>query len=184
MNWRAAELVLRAAGILLLAACGYKIALYSAFQARPELFLKLRDGSAPGSMLAGKLEIPRLHLRVSIVEGDDEESLSLGAGHVRGTADFGEAGNAVIAGHRDAAFGALRNIRIGDDILIHSGRESEYLVTKIRTVAPDDLSVLRNDDTSKLTLITCYPFSYLGPAPKRYIVEARLVPVVPANNKS
>ena len=176
MKWRVAELVLRAAGILLLGLCGYKLALYSAFQARPELFLKLRGGVAPASMLAGKLEIPRLKLRVSIVEGDDEESLALGAGHVRGTAGFGEPGNAVIAGHRDAAFGALRYIRIGDDILIHNGRESAYRVMKIRTVGPDDLSVLRNDDTAKLTLITCFPFSYLGPAPKRYIVEARLVP--------
>jgi sortase A len=184
MKWRIAEFVLRTTGILLLAVCGYKVAVYSAFQANPALFLKLRGGAPPSSLFAGRLEIPRLHLRVSIVEGDDEESLSLGAGHVRGTADFGGMGNAVIAGHRDAAFGALRDIKLGDDILIHGAHDAAYRVMKIHTVEPDDLSVLRNDDTAKLTLITCYPFSYLGPAPRRYIVEARLVPAALPNNKS
>ena len=81
----------------------------------------------------------------------------------------------MIAGHRDSAFRALRKVRIGDQVLIRAAKNAAYRVTRIHTVDADDLSVLRSDDSgAKLTLITCYPFHYLGPAPRRYIVEARL----------
>jgi len=163
-----AELFLRIGGLVLLAVFSYKIA-------RPEIFLKLPRAAAPRSVLAGQLDIPRLNMSVAIVEGDDEESLSLGAGHVPGTAAIGGIGNSVIAGHRDSAFRALRKVRIGDQVLIHAAKNAAYRVTRIHTVDADDLSVLRRDDTeAKLTLITCYPFRYVGSAPRRYIVEARL----------
>lgn len=169
------ELLLRVAGLVLLVISGCKAARYAAFQAQPELLLKIPGGAPPHAILVGKLEIPRLNMRVAIVEGDDEQSLSIGAGHVPGSAAFGGVGNAVIAGHRDTAFRALRNVRIGDQILIHSLHDAAYRVTSIRTVDPDDISVLRSDAGAKLTLITCFPFYYVGSAPRRFIVEAQLV---------
>jgi sortase A len=170
-----AELFFRIGGAILLAIFGYKIARYAAFQLEPELFLSLPRLSPPPAILAGRLEIPRLKLSVAVLEGESEESLSLGAGHLRDTAPLGGAGNCVIAGHRDSVFRALRHIRIGDRILIHAVRNAAYRVTNIRTVAPDNLSVLRGGSTAKLTLITCYPFYYVGSAPRRYVVEARWV---------
>ena len=167
MKYRA-ELLLRIGGLVLLAIFSYKIA-------RPEIFLKLPRAVAPKSILTGRLDIPRLHTLVGIVEGDDKQSLSLGAGHVPGSAAIGGIGNSVIAGHRDSVFRSLRKVQIGDQILVHAATTAAYRVTRIRTVDADDLSVLRRDDTStRLTLITCYPFHYIGPAPRRYVVEARL----------
>jgi sortase A len=173
---RLPEQILLFAGLVFLAVSGWKVARYAAFQCKPEVFLQLSSASPPHSFLAGKLEIPRLKMSVAIVEGENEESLSLGAGHVTGTAAFGATGNAVIAGHRDSAFYALRNVKIGDHILIRASHDFTYRVINVHIVEPDDLSVLDGDASAKLTLITCYPFSYVGLAPKRYIVEARLVP--------
>ncbi len=110
-----------------------------------------------------------------IVDGDNEESLSIAAGHVPGTALPGAPGNSVIAGHRDTAFRALRNIRIGDHVRIESGRKYDYIVEQVRIVGPEDMGVLRDHGGAVLTMITCYPFGYVGDAPKRYVVQARLI---------
>jgi sortase A len=168
-----AELVLRAIGLILLGISGYRLALYSAFQTHHELFLKLPHASSSAVTFLGKLDIPRLKMSVAVVEGEDEEHLALGAGHLPGTAMPGSSGNIVLAGHRDSAFRQLRSIQIGDQILLHAAKDETYRVTRIRTVEPDDVSVTNSDGTAKLTLITCYPFHYIGPAPRRYIVEAR-----------
>jgi sortase A len=114
-------------------------------------------------------------MSVLVVDGADEKSLALGAGRINGTAQIGEHGNAVIAGHRDMAFGALRDIRAGDEVRVAAGGTTyKYIVNRTRIVEPNDVSVLRSNGVAKLTLITCYPFSYVGDAPKRYVVEAEI----------
>lgn len=92
-----------------------------------------------------------------------------------GTAAIGAPGNTVIAGHRDMAFRALRDVRIGDNIQIQAGKTYAYRVDQIRIVSPEDVSVLRDDGGAKLTMITCYPFNFVGDAPKRYVVQAEML---------
>jgi sortase A len=163
-------------GVILLALASWQVASYSAFQFHPEWF---QHGES--NRLAGRLKIIRLGLSVAVLNGDDDSSLSLGAGIVPGTSPIGGNGNTVIAGHRDLAFRALRNIQAGDIVSIESiesNREAKtyaYRVERTRIVNPDDVSVLASDGQPRLTMITCYPFHYTGDAPKRYIVDARLV---------
>jgi sortase A len=120
----------------------------------------LQDGD-----LFGRLEIPRLNMSVMVMEGDADSILRLGAGHVPGTP-------MAIAGHRDTFFRPLKDIKLSDTILFTTPEGTEeYHVTSTRIVEPTDVSVL--DETSnELTLVTCYPFYYVGPAPKRFIVQA------------
>jgi sortase A len=116
--------------------------------------------------LFGRLEIPRLDMSVMVMEGDGENTLRLGAGHMQGTP-------LAIAGHRDSFFRPLKDIRISDTILLTTPEGSqEYRVTSTKIVDPTDTSVLDVQSDETLTLITCYPFYYVGPAPKRFIVEA------------
>jgi sortase A len=123
--------------------------------------------------LVGRLSIPRLHLSSMVREGDDEVTLSLALGHIPSTALPGQAGNVGIAGHRDTIFRALQGIRKDD--LIHfetlSGTHV-YQVDSTHIVKPDDVGVLRPNGISELTLVTCYPFYYVGSAPDRFIVSA------------
>jgi sortase A len=111
---------------------------------------------------------------VTILEGDTDDNLALGAAHLSGTAPLGSNGNSAIAGHRDLAFRSLRNIHPGDEIVIKSSTDLTYRVTRTRIVSPSDTSVLGSDGRARLTLITCYPFYFVGPAPRRFIVEAEL----------
>ncbi len=123
--------------------------------------------------LLGVIQVPRLALNVPIVEGSDNESLDLGAGHIPQTAFPGNHGNAGIAAHRDTCFRALRFVRPDDDILITTPAGAyDYAVTRTRIVMPQDGHVLHRTPTPTLTLVTCYPFFYVGPAPKRFIVHA------------
>lgn len=178
------EWVLSLAGACLLSKAGWNLLSYDAFQHHPEWFASSvvrtsrisRTPSAPRDTrcILGRLEIPRLRMSVLVVEGDDERSLSLAAGHVPGTAAFGAAGNAVIAGHRDTAFRPLRRIKAGDRIEMRAGQTYEYVVQDVRIVNPDDTSVLSDGRDSTLTLVTCYPFRYVGDSPQRYIVRAKL----------
>jgi sortase A len=115
-----------------------------------------------------------LGLSVLVADGDDADTLRVAAGHVSGTALPGAKGNAVLAGHRDTAFRALRGIRRGDLVRFESGRTYEYVVECTRIVRPEDTDVLRASSDSRLTMITCYPFRYVGNAPKRFIVQAHL----------
>ena len=117
--------------------------------------------------LFGRLEIPRLNLSVMVMEGDGASVLRLGAGHVPGT-------QMCIAAHRDTFFRALKDIKVNDTIRITTPEgTTEYRVVSTKIVPPSDTSVLDAKDDSTLTLVTCYPFYYIGPAPKRFIVQAQ-----------
>lgn len=123
----------------------------------------------------GRLEIARLGISVIVAEGIDARTLRRAAGHIPGTALPGESGNVAISGHRDTFFRALKDIRQDDEILLTT-REGpyRYRVESINVVEPDDMAVLDDSGESVLTLVTCYPFYYVGPAPQRFIVRANL----------
>jgi sortase A len=124
--------------------------------------------------LIGRLEIPRLDVSVMVIEGDDEATLARAAGHLPDTALPWERGNAVIAGHRDTFFRPLKNIREGDEIRMTTARGTfVYRVVRTEIVDPDDLSVLAPTPFRSVTLVTCYPFYYVGSAPQRFIIHAR-----------
>jgi sortase A len=127
---------------------------------------------APGSAL-GRIEINRIGVAVIIAEGTDEKTLRRAVGHVTGTPLPGEQGNVALAGHRDTFFRALRNIRKDDEVTLRTpGGSFTYRVDSIKVVAPEDTEVLNYSGESILTLVTCYPFYFVGPAPKRFIVRA------------
>lgn len=129
--------------------------------------------SATGSTL-GRIEIPRIGLAVMILEGVDEGTLRRGIGHIPGTPLPGQEGNAAIAGHRDTFFRALRNIRKGDEILLTTLAGSyRYQVRATKVVDPEDTDVLDASRDHILTLVTCYPFNFIGSAPQRFIVRAQ-----------
>jgi sortase A len=134
---------------------------------------------APRSVL-GRLEIPRLNLSVMVREGADERTLSSAVGHIPGTALPGKLGNVGLAGHRDTFFRALRNIREDDTIEFETTRGAyRYVVKSTKIVTPRDVSVLEASGGENLTLVTCYPFYYVGSAPKRFIVRATQVGTTP-----
>lgn len=119
------------------------------------------------------LRIPKLDLVVPVLEGTDELALNRGVGHIEGTPRPGEAGNVGIAGHRDGFFRGLKDIVVGDrlDLATDDGTES-YQVAGITIVPPSDVSVLAATAQPTVTLVTCYPFYFVGSAPLRYIVRA------------
>jgi sortase A len=135
---------------------------------------RLRLPIKPGNVL-GRLDIPRLGISVAVLQGTSSRTLRLGAGHIEGTPLPGESGNSGIAGHRDTFFRELRNIRKTDEIQLQTATEVlRYEVDWVRVVSPDDISVLAPSTDSALTLVTCYPFYFLGSASDRFIVHARL----------
>ena len=122
----------------------------------------------------GRITVPRLNLRAVIVEGDSREVLDKAVGHLPGTAMPGAWGNVALAGHRDRLFHPLHDIREGDLIVIESeGRSLEYKVVSTFVVPPTATEVLHSTNQRELTLITCFPFNYVGAAPNRFIVRAR-----------
>lgn len=139
--------------------------------------LKMMVDSAPkeGALL-GNISIPRVNISSVILEGTGDHTLALSVGHIPGTAVPGEGGNVALAGHRDTFFRGLQNIRNQDDILLttYSGTYF-YEVESTRVVSPEDVYVLNDIGRPLLTLVTCYPFRYVGSAPKRFIVQAHLV---------
>jgi len=137
-----------------------------------------KPGPQPGAArgVIGRLELPRLRLSVMTREGTDAATLRRAVGHIPRTALPGEPGNAAFAGHRDTFFRKLRDVKRGDDILITTARgRHHYVVRETRVVQPTDVSVLEPTGAAVLTLVTCYPFNYIGPAPERFIVRAELV---------
>ena len=134
----------------------------------------IEDVEAPNlGQTLGRLEVPRLGLSTIVVQGDDEYNLLIGAGHLPDTPLPWDDGNSVLAGHRDTDFRPLKGIRAGDVIRFQTwNRAIEYVVRETSIVEPTDLTPLRSTAQPMLTLITCYPFSYIGPAPKRFIVRA------------
>lgn len=137
-----------------------------------------------GSPLA-VLEIPRIHLTAPLLDGTDSLTLNHAVGRIEGTAKPGEPGKIGIAGHRDSFFRGLKNVAPGDAIELRTptGRDL-YTVDRIQIVTPRDASVLRPEDTPSITLVTCYPFYFVGSAPKRFVVTAYLTEHLPPGEKS
>jgi sortase A len=128
------------------------------------------------------LRIPKIHVEVPVMEGTDDLILNRGVGHVVGTANPGESGNVAIAGHRDGFFRGLKDMSLGDTIGISTMERAEtYVIDRITIVDRTDVSVLGPRPQASMTLITCYPFYFIGSAPKRYIVQASIVDSAPAN---
>lgn len=128
----------------------------------------------PLGSFVGWIEIPRLKVSTVILEGDKDEEFNLGAGHIPGTAELGENGNTVIAAHRDTFFRNLRKISPNDRIVITTPTKTfEYVVERTEVTNPDNVSVMQPHGEAELTLVTCYPFTYIGSAPDRFIVHAR-----------
>jgi len=126
--------------------------------------------------LVGRIEIPRLRMSVVVIEGISKTALRHAAGHIPGTALPGEAGNIGVAGHRDTFFRPLKDLRIKDEIQFLTPKgEFKYEVESLKVVEPDNVAVLASSGENMLTMVTCYPFYYIGPAPKRWIVRARQV---------
>lgn len=121
----------------------------------------------------GRMDIPRLGVSVAVLQGTKSRMLRLGAGHIEGTPLPGEPGNIGIAGHRDTFFRELKDIRSHDEIQLQTATGFfRYEVDWVKVVAPDDNSVLAPSTASALTLVTCYPFYLVGPAPNRFVVRA------------
>ena len=140
-------------------------------RARSDTTIK-RGPAVEGSAVA-RLAIPRLGLTSIVVEGTGEKELSLAPGHIPGTSLPGEAGNVAIAGHRDTFFRPLRFLRKDDTINVTTDRgQDQYRVVSTYIVSPADIQVLYPTGRDTLTLVTCYPFDYVGTAPSRFIVRA------------
>jgi len=120
--------------------------------------------------------IPKINLDVIVVEGTNHRALRIGPGHLKSTPAPGDDGNSVISAHRDTFFRHIYELAKGDEIQVRrEGRTFTFQVTGKKIVDPSDVSVLKNSPDARLTLITCYPTYYIGPAPQRLIVFSKLV---------
>jgi len=142
-------------------------------------FTRAAEAGAPMSVraggLVGMLDVPRLNLSTPVIEGDDDRSLKRAVGHLPDTPLPWQAGNSAMAGHRDGLFRPLKDIKVGDEIRFRTAREEfRYRVTETTIVEPDEVSVLQPRSKNALTLITCYPFHFVGNAPQRFIVHAEI----------
>ena len=191
--WRWLERTLLLAGIALLSYFGYihaEAALYQAVERqaldallrRPPAVAHAPDRPpqaarrppASGTPL-GRIDIPRLGVSAVVRAGADARTLDLAVGHIPGTALPGDPGNVGLAGHRDTFFRRLRDIRDNDEIRVVTPNVTHvYTVERTLVVAPEDVWVLDSNGQAVLTLVTCYPFTYIGSAPQRFIVRARL----------
>ena len=136
--------------------------------------------------LVGRLEIPRLRVAAIVREGVDQGTLAKAVGHIPSTAWPGEPGNSALAGHRDTFFRALRNIKKNDKIVVSTlDGDYQYQVQSTKIVMPSDVGVLKpTGGGNELTLVTCYPFYYVGSAPKRFIVHATQIASTPPRPQS
>jgi sortase A len=196
---RRGELALGAFGIFLLGGALATFVASRSYQARQErAFSDLErraapralDPSFPGGaavpassspsvdpLLVGRIEIPRIGLSAMIRDGADDATLAISVGRIPGTARPGERGNMALAGHRDSFFRALRHVRVDDVIHVRvPGRRYAYRVESTEVVGPRELSVLDPTPEAVLTLVTCYPFGYVGNAPDRFVVRASRFP--------
>jgi LPXTG-site transpeptidase (sortase) family protein len=170
-----------ALGILTMGYAGFVFANSHAYQAFEMKKFKEAGRLSEPHLLAdgdvlGEIEVPRLGLDAIVVQGDSPATLKRAVGHLSKSALPGEWGNVALAGHRDTFFRPLRDIRLGDVITFKTQERSfEYLVQSIEVVAPTDIRVLEPLTGHDLTLLTCYPVYYVGPAPKRLVVRARQV---------
>jgi sortase A len=183
MKWL--QRALAAIGVLLLGYCGYALTDSWLFQLRQSVQLEqlLHAPALPGDMppamlngLVGRIEVPRLGVSVVVLEGDNAAVLRHAAGHITGTALPGKAGNVGISAHRDTFFRPLRNVRQNEIITLTTlAGEYRYRVVSTKIVKPEDVGVLAQGAGETLTLVTCYPFYFVGPAPSRFIVRAERV---------
>ena len=183
---RAAYYFLLACGIGGLGYSGYVLADAHRYQAQQQsAFEESRSGRmsldrsrrifADGATI-GEMEIPRLEMKLIVSQGDSPTTLRRAVGHISNSALPGESGNVVLAAHRDSFFRPLRNVRSGDLVTVKTfDAEYRYRVASTAIVSPDNLKALQPTAKPMLTLITCYPFYYIGAAPKRFIVRARLI---------
>lgn len=181
----AASYLFLAVGILALSYAGYVYADAHTFQAVE----KARFEEAPRSKaptivteggVIGEIEIARIGLDAIIVQGDSPGILRRAVGHIISTPLPGELGNVTLAGHRDSFFRPLRNLVPGDTISLRTvNGDFRYQVESTEVVPPHDMNPLLPTSARTLTLVTCYPFYYVGPAPKRFIVHAREVGALP-----
>jgi sortase A len=134
-----------------------------------------RRAARPHGSAVGRLEIPRLGVSAVVRTGSDARTLRLAIGHIPGTAFPGDPGNAGLAAHRDTFFRRLGDVRAGDEVrVVTPDGTFRYEVEGTKVVAPTDVWVLDPTERPSLTLVTCYPFNYIGPAPRRFIVRAVL----------
>ncbi len=160
-----------------LAAAGWSRAPAGASTASPATgAARVSAVAAPQVPFVGKLEIPTLALTALVVDGVDARTLSRAVGRIPSSSRPGEAGDVALAGHRDSDFRSLGKLERGDPLILRTAYgEFRYEVESIRIVTPQRVDVLTPADHPTLTLVTCYPFHYVGPAPLRYVVRAREV---------
>ena len=196
LQW--AQRLLAATAILLLGYCGFAEVDAWVFQQRESRILRQLLDTHPGpsdtsvqfrpakstpgppaiaaSGLIGRIEIPRLKLSAIVIEGDDSRALRRAVGHITGTPLPGQAGNIALTGHRDTFFRPLRKIRRDDTIVVTTLQgEYRYRVVSTKVVGPNDVAVLSPSGNEILTLVTCYPFYFVGAAPDRFIVRAERI---------
>jgi len=126
--------------------------------------------------LIGRLSVPRLHLSAMVREGIDPKTLKLAVGHIPLMALPGQTGNVGVAGHRDTFFRGLRNLKTGDEIQFSTlSGDFHYVVESLVVVEPDNAGALAPTSENVLTMVTCYPFNYVGASPKRFVARARQV---------
>jgi sortase A len=126
--------------------------------------------------LVGRIEVPSIGLTSLVIEGTDHKALLLGVGHLEGTALPGEPGQSVLTGHRDTFFRPLENIEVGDTVRVDTSRGTfSYRVVSTDVVTPQEIRIESRGGTPALLLVTCYPFRYVGPAPKRLLVHGAAV---------
>lgn len=130
----------------------------------------------PSTALIGRLSVPRLHLSVMVREGVDDNTLQLAAGHIPSTPLPGQFGNVGVAGHRDTFFRGLKDLRATDEVRFSTLKgDFIYVVESLMIVEPNNVEVLASSPENMLTLVTCFPFSYFGNAPRRFVARARQV---------
>lgn len=135
-----------------------------------------RTRAVTGGTWLARLEAPSVNLTATVLEGTDDSTLRRSAGHIEGTAYPGSTGNVGIAGHRDTTFRPVRNLKVGDQLLLTTvDRVFEYRIAATKVVNPADVYVLDPGERPLLTLVTCFPFTFIGNARQRYIVHADLV---------
>jgi sortase A len=180
-------------GVLVLGYCGFVVLDAKVYQAdETRQFQQQRKDFKPAATSAGRvpvasfhpltgkplgeIELTRIGVTAMILEGTDDRTLRRAVGHIPGTPLPGQPGNVAIAGHRDTFFRALRNVRQDDEITLMTLEGSyRYRVDSISVVGPRDTQVLDNSGGDILTLVTCYPFYFVGPAPRRFIVRAQRI---------
>jgi sortase A len=143
--------------------------------AAPGITSKSKPAAVPVASI-GRIEIPRLGIRAMVAEGTDAPTLELAVGHIPETAAPGSPGNCGLAGHRDTFFRRLEGVREGDRVHFSTAEKTHtYEVEWSQVVEPDRVDTLDPTPVPSLTLVTCYPFTYVGRAPKRFVVRARQV---------